>query len=228
MRAALRPSRVLRESAQIYRRHWAGLMGAALLLFTAPALLDGLLERHDATGVEAVAAESAAKTLLHVAADVVYAALVAAAVLAWRQGRRRAGPLELARSMPWATLAALDVVVAVVTGALMLLVVPGIVFATYVALAPPVAKIHHVRAREALRRSVRMVRGSFWRVLAVLVVVLLGPAAVEQALHALLHGYAAHVLVTLVVETLAAPFYGLAIVLMALDLGTDRAPRAVA
>lgn len=216
----LRPFIVLREAARVYREHWLALMGAALLVFAPLAVVDGLLEAHETDDPGLLAGGAAAQMAAHLLGDVLYAGIVAAAAIAWRRSTTRQRPLDVARALPWATIVGIDVVLAVGTAALsLLLLVPGIVFFTYFALAPALAKIDHLGVRASLRRSAGLVRGSFWRVLAVLATVTIGAGLVEQTAQSLLDRVLADVLVNLAVEVVSAPVYGLATVLMALHLG---------
>jgi hypothetical protein len=141
-------------------------------------------------------------------------------VIAWRGGMRRERAIDVARSLPWPTIVALDLIVTF--GAVLLavpLIVPGLVFYIYVSLAPSVAKIEHVGVRAALMRSFRMVRGSWWRVFAVLASVQLASGVVAGTLQEVFDLFVADVLVHAIVESITAPLYGLAAVLMAFGLG---------
>ena len=64
-----------------------------------------------------------------------------------------------------------------------LLIVPGVVFGTWFALAPVLVETHHLHARSALERSRDLVRGHFVSVMCVLMLVLFGTVAVSEALH---------------------------------------------
>jgi hypothetical protein len=92
------------------------------------------------------------------------------------------------------------------------------VFGTYTAIAPALVKIEHLGVRGSIRRSAKLVRGSFWRVLLILWGAYLVTLAVGQALEHWLHHYAAEYVASTVVEAILAPFYGLAAVLVAFEL----------
>jgi hypothetical protein len=219
-RVKLRPLAVLRQSLAVYREHWAGLIVGALIIFAPLSVLDALLANHDAHGAAATALEATAESALHLFGDVFYAGIVAAAVIAWRQGARRQRAIDVARALSWGTIVVLDLVLTAGSVILALgLVIPGIVFYVYMSLAPSTAKIEHVGVRVALRRSAGMVRGNFWRVLAVLALVLVVAGAVEEGLQALFDVFAADAIVHLLAESLSAPLYGLATVLMTFELG---------
>lgn len=218
-RVKLRPMRVLRDALGVYRAHYLALWVCAIAVFAPLAVADALLESLDGHGTLALVLESAGETVLHLVGDVFYAGIVAAAVIAWRSGGPRQTPLQVARTLPWGTIVALDLLIPLATVALsFLLIVPGIVFYTYFSLSAPVAKVDHVGTREAMRRSARLVRGSFWRVLAILFLVVVVAGAVEQALQSLTSRLAGDVLVNIVVQTVFSPLFGLAAVLMVFDL----------
>ena len=54
-----------------------------------------------------------------------------------------------------------------------ILVVPGVILYTYVAISPALVKLRRLPIRAALAKSVALVRGSFWRVLVFTAVVVL-------------------------------------------------------
>lgn len=216
----LRPLAILRQALRVYRQHWAGLIVGAVAVFAPLSLLDAWLAHHRAHGAWESGLEASAESALHTFGDVFYAGLVAAAVIAWRHGHRRERALDVARALPWTTIIVLDLVLtfgSVLLG--LLAIVPGVVFYVYASLAPSVAKIEHVGVRAALRRSFGMVRGSFWRVLGVLAIVVVGAGLVEQTLQSVFDLFVADALAHLVTEALSAPVFGLATVLMAFELG---------
>jgi hypothetical protein len=63
-----------------------------------------------------------------------------------------------------------------------------------------------------------MVRGNFWRVLAVLVGLIVGAGIIEQGLQALVPAYIGDVVVNLAVAVVGAPLYAVCTILMAYDL----------
>lgn len=219
-RLTVRPLRVLRDALRVYREHWAGLLGGAFLVFLPLSFVDAWLGSHEPESPSERALEAMGESALHLFGDVFYAGLVAAAVIAWRGGMRRERAIDVARSLPWPTIVALDLIITF--GSVLLsiaLIVPGVVFYVFVSLAPSVAKVEHIGVRAALRRSFEMVRGSWWKVFAVLGVVQVGSGFVEQLLQELFELFAADVLVHAIAESVTAPIYGLAAVLMAFSLG---------
>lgn len=216
----LQPIVVLRDALRVYRRHCLALWLTAIVVFTPLAAVDGLLEEvaHDGGTFLAVVSGSG-QTVVHMVGSVLYAGIVAAAVIAWREHGRRPGVAAVARTLPWGTILALDLIIPVVTLiGLLLLVVPGIVFFSYFGLAPAVAKVDHVSARAALRHSLRLVRGSFWRVTFVFFLIVVVAGAIEQALQTGTPQYVTDVAINLVVQVVFAPLFGLATVLMVFNL----------
>ena len=141
---------------------------------------------------------------------------------------------EVARMVNYRRLIAVDLIFgALVAVGLVALVVPGILAFVYLGLAAPVAEIEGRGVRGALSRSVSLVRGHFWLVLAVfLPIELIGDALTNLATHladGLLGGsLAAEWVADTASNVLLTPFYAVAAVLLTLDLIADRdgaAPR---
>lgn len=222
----LQPLRILRDALRIYRRHWWGLMAGALVVFLPLAALDAVLDQlHGATPALVVLLRLG-ETVVHVFGEVFYAGLVAAAVIAWRRGEGRLSPVEMVRTMPWGTIIALDLLLPLATAiGLVLLIVPGVMVFVYFGLAPAFAKIEHLKMRPALRRSHQAVRGSFWRVLAVYLVVIVSAGVIQELLEELSDAYLGSVGLHLVVRLVFSPFGGLALVLTAFALGAREHPR---
>jgi hypothetical protein len=210
---------LLRDVLVVYRRHWFGLIVAALIVFAPLAVVDALLEKAHPHGFLAVGTIAVGQSLFHLVGDVFYTGLVAAAVIAWRAGGPRLGPLAVARALPWRTVAALDLVLPLATAiGFALLIVPGVIIYIYFALAPAIVKIDHVGMRESLSRSARLVRGNFWRVLVVFVVVTGLEGVLEQVLQSLVDEFIGLGVINLAIQLIGAPFNGLATVLIAYAL----------
>jgi hypothetical protein len=109
-----------------------------------------------------------------------------------------------------------------VLAGLVLLFVPGVVFYVWFALAGVVVKIEHRGVVDSLRRSRELVRGSFWRVAAVVIPAeLLSSAVVDggQGLgHHLAEGFAGEWLGATLGLLLATPLYAVAVVVVAFQL----------
>ncbi len=180
---------VVRGTARTCRRQWRLLLVAGLIVFVPLGLLEALdsrlqeldpdeLDDLAAIAVIAVAFAHAATALV---GEVFYSGVVAAGVSETRGGERHT-PAGIARTIPYGRLVVVDVLFALsVLLGLVLLVLPGIVFFVWFALAGPVVKIERRGPVEALRRSRELVGGSFWRVLAVVVPLELISDAVFEA-----------------------------------------------
>lgn len=131
---------------------------------------------------------------------------------------------EVARMVRYRTLIAVDLIfgVSVAIGTLAF-IVPGILAFVYLGLAAPVAEIEHRSARAALTRSIRLVRGHFWLVLAVLLPIeVVSDVATNLATH-LAHSLLGDSLVAewftdTATNIVLTPFYAVAAVLLTLDL----------
>ncbi len=99
-----------------------------------------------------------------------YAGLTAAAVIEWREHRPLPGPRALLRSVPLGRLVLLDIVLTLGTAiGLVLLVIPGLIWLAYFSIAPALVKFEHRGVWGSMRRSRELVRGNFWRVMAIVV-----------------------------------------------------------
>jgi hypothetical protein len=213
---------LFRETLRVYRRHWRWLLTGALLVFLPLAVIDGLVEELKPDDWLAEGGISLLTTFEHMVGDVLFNGLVAAAVIEWRQGRGPLGILAVARTLPWLTILALEIALPVVTTiGLVLLIVPGLVFAVYATLAPAVVKVEHLRAWPSVKRSVRLVHGNFWRVFLVLVLLVGVAAAAEELLQSLTRHFVGHVGAKLLVELAFSPLSGVAVVLMVFHLRRD-------
>jgi hypothetical protein len=135
---------------------------------------------------------------------------------------------EVARSVRYGTLIAVDLIfgVLVAVGSLAF-VLPGLLLFVYLGLAAPIVEIEHHGVRAALRRSVRLVRGHFWLVLAVLVPIEIASDALTSLATAGAHSLLGDSLVAewatdTATNIVLTPFYAVAAVLLTLDLIADK------
>lgn len=160
---------VLRDTWNIYK----GLFGQTVLtgglVFAALGLLDAALAAGPANGIRLALA------LLAIALPIVGTSLVQGALIEAvndeHEGRQPGSIGDLYRTA-WRKVWPL-VGVALLTGlgvglGLLLLVVPGIVFAVRWSLAVPVVMLEHASPRAAMRRSRELVRGHGWAVFRIL------------------------------------------------------------
>ena len=131
---------------------------------------------------------------------------------------------EIARTVDYGRLIAIDLIYgAAVAVGLLLFVAPGIAAFVLLALAAPVVEIEHRSVRDALVRSVRLIRGKFWTVLAVLLPIEIVGDGVTNLATALAHDLLGETLLSRwladVLSNLAfTPFYAMAAVLLTVEL----------
>jgi hypothetical protein len=215
--------RMAADVMRVYGHHWKLLVPMAVVVLLPQALADAASGGLEVEGVHSWrdAAELGAIPLTALASlvgEAFYAGLVAAVVLEWRGGRA-VRIRQLARVLPYRRLVGSDLLLTVGFAlGLILLVVPGIVFMTLFFLSPVLIKIEGIGVRESFRRSAILVRGSFWRVLGVAIIVLLGTEIAVQVAQIPLHHFIGDLEADLAVDAALEPFQGLVTVLVALAL----------
>ena len=138
------------EMWAVYRRHWTFLVPAAVVVLLPQSIADGFLEGFHVEHLRTVAdfatvGAAFLTTAVNVFGQAVYAGLAAAAVIDWRAGRPLPPVSDLMRAMPLKRLIVLDLVITVLTAiGFVLLVVPGLIVLTYIAISPAVLKIEHL------------------------------------------------------------------------------------
>lgn len=220
----LRLGPIGRDILATYRRHWRLLVPLAALVLLpqglADAFLDGLeIDRVSSAGDVAKLAVIPLLAAVNLAGEATYAGIVTAAVVHWRRGERLPGVRPTLREIPVARLIALDLVLAISTGiGVALLVIPGLVIYSYLAVSPALIELRKLRLGEALAASARLVHGSVLRVLALVFAVFILTDAATTILESPLHGVAGELAFSLAVDALIEPFQGLATVLLAIAL----------
>jgi hypothetical protein len=168
---------VARGSLTTGSKHWRALLLTAVVVFVPLGLYEALDDRlqgfdPDAfTELQLVAlvAIAGVHTTSSLFGEVFYSGVVAGIVRQTRTGARRS-VMQVARTLPYGRLIAVDLLFAVlVVVGLVALVVPGLVFFIWFGLVAPVVEIEDRGVVAAFRRSRELVRGSFWRVVAVVV-----------------------------------------------------------
>jgi hypothetical protein len=228
---------VAREMWAVYRRHWRFLVPWAVVILLPQSIADAVLEgfhvEHIRNVVDVATIGVALLTaMVNLMGQAVYAGLTAAAVVDWRAGQ----PLQtraLIRSMPIGRLIALDVVVTLgVAVGFVLLIIPGLIFLTYVAASAPVLKLEHLGVRAAIRRSIELVRGRARQVFVIVGGVVVVTELAVQAVAAPFSGAVVLAIVNLAGEAIFQPFEGLVVALVAVHLlelhGEAPAPDAMA
>ena len=234
----LSPREIGAEMWAVYRRHWSFLVPAAIVVLLPQAIADAFIEGFHVDHLRTVAdfatvGAALLTTAVNFFGQAVYAGLAAAAVIDWRAGRPLPPFRDLVRAMPLGRLIVLDIVITVLTAiGFVLLVVPGLIVLTYIAISPAILKIEHLGVQEALSRSIQLVRGRALQVFVTAVgAIILSEVAVE--LVALpFDEVGVLTVVNLLAEGIFQPVEGLAIALVAIQLlelhGQAPAPDAMA
>jgi hypothetical protein len=229
------PVRTYRRVVAIYRREAHFLLILAAIVFVPLGVIDVLADRAhsidlsqlgDAASV-GLATFLVAQAVTALLGEVFYSAAVASLVAKTPPGTRPR-PLRIARRLPYGRLVAIDLLFALGSGIGLLLVVPGVVFFVWFALAAPVAEIEGRRVRDAFARSRRLVRGHFWTVFVVLVPILfateaLGSLATTGLEDLLGHGFFPAWLADSGTNILLSPLFALPAVVLTVDLSREKA-----
>jgi hypothetical protein len=208
------------------------------LIFVPLGLVDALADR-----VQEIRAESPSEAFDLGAVALIVAVIVQAATtllgevfyagavgLALRQGEGSPPPAlrEVARRLSYGRLIAVDILFGLGTAlGLVLLIVPGIVFFGWFALAGPIVEIEDRGVRAAFARSRRLVRGSFRTVVLVLLPIVVASELLAVGLlqlpHLLIHdALFSDWLGESLSNILVSPVYAVAAVLMTLELAARR------
>jgi hypothetical protein len=224
--------------ARIWRTYfaWAGtLLPLACFVFIPLGLVHAIPVHVEATslslssGVEIASAVLAVLLLVMTGllGEIFYTGAVAIALTHPHDGEQPS-LREVAGSVRYGTLIAVDLVfgILVAIGAIAF-VVPGLLVFVYLGLAAPIAEIEHRGVRAALGRSISLVRGHFWLVLAVLVPIEIASDVLTNLATAGAHALLGDSLVAEWVTDTATnivltPFYAVAAVLLTLDLIADK------
>jgi Uncharacterised protein family (UPF0259) len=218
--------RIAGEMWGVYRQHWTFLVPAAVVVLLPQSVADGFLEEAHLDHLRNFADFAALGAALLVSAvnlfgQAVYAGLTAAAVVEWRAGQPLPPLSQMLRAMPLGRLVVLDFVITMLTAiGFVLLIVPGLIVLTYIAISPVILKLEHLGVQEALARSVRLVRGRARQVFVIGIGALLLTEIAVQAVAVPFDDASALVLsaVNVVAEGILQPIEGLAIALVAIHL----------
>ncbi len=220
----LRMFPVLRDIWLVFRGYWKLLIPLAALVLVPQAVGDALVGNIEIERVEGPAdvlklAAIPATLAVNLGGEAFYAGITAAIVVRWRAGSDLENLRDIARSVLYGRLIALDILLVIGTMVgLVLLIIPGVVFYTYLWVAPAMIEINGLTIRQALRESVELIRGSFWRVLAFATLVLIGTEAAGTVLESPLHGVTGEAVFNLGIDALLEPFQALAAVVLAISL----------
>jgi hypothetical protein len=220
----LSPLRVAADMWSVYRRHWRFLVPAAVIVLipqsVADAVLEGFHVEHIRNLVDVATVGVALLTAaVNLMGQAIYAGITAVAVVDWRAGEPLPRFPLLIRSMPIGRLIVLDFVITIGAAiGFVLLVIPALVLLTYLAPSAPLLKLEHLTVREALARSVRLVRGQVGRVFVIVAGTIAFTELAVQLIGVPFTGAVALTLVNLAGEAVFQPFEGLAVALVAIRL----------
>jgi hypothetical protein len=215
---------VAREVVASYRTHGLFLILAALVVLLPQALADGFLDHLRIEGIHsardaAILAAVPLTIVVNLFGQAFYAGLTAAAVIEWRAHRPLPNIRALLRTVPLGRLVLLDLVLTLGSAiGLLALVIPGLIWLTWFSIAPAIVKIEHEGVRGSMRRSRKLVRGNFWRVLWIVVGTIFVTEAIASLVSAPFHGAGFVTLIDLAADGLLQPIEGLVIVVVALEL----------
>lgn len=156
---------VLAAAAGAGRQHAARILPVAIAVSLVTAagdiLVDHFVDPHNAAAYTIAGLGTTAVSLL---GTVFLSGLVCRLTTAMEAGGERPGMGQVARSLPWGRLILGDLaVVAVVLIGVLLLVIPGLIAITFLAITGPVIEVEDRSVLSALRRSAQLIRGQFWR-----------------------------------------------------------------
>ena len=227
----LRPLPIFLRIGRTYASWAPSLLLLAVIVFVPVGLVHtiaispdvGSLDLDGVLTILAVVIAVAALAVTGLLGEVFYTGAVAISLTHPRDGRPPS-LREIARMVKYRRLIAIDLIYGIVVAiGLVLLVVPGIAAFVWFALAAPVVEIEDRGVREAFARSVQLIRGRFWVVLAVLVPIeLVGDGittfATEIAHHLLGESFLSEWLADVLANLAFTPFYAVAAVLITVDL----------
>jgi hypothetical protein len=228
----------LRALASIYARigraYWSwrrSLLLLAAIVFLPLGLLDSVSATLDVDSLDldsgfkiaALIAAVSALVATSLIGEVFYSGAVAIS-LTHPEHERPPSLRQIASRIDYRRLIAVDLIyVLIVVVGLLLFFVPGALAFVWLGLAGPVVEIEERSVRGAFRRSVELVRGSFWTVLLVLGPIELVGDTIGELLGGLVHDLLGHsFLATWLADSVAnvflAPVFAVAAVLLTLDL----------
>lgn len=230
MSGKLGSAHLLRHMVGMYRQNAVALLLTASILFVPLGLVSALADDIQRTDVgslsdlalAAVVGAAIVQLVASLLGSVFYSGAVSSIVLDPRpSGDALRG---LLRSLPWWRLIVIDVLlVAGVALGIVLLIVPGLVFFTYFAVAAPIVELEGRGVRDGLRRSRELVRGHFWAVFRVLiplliVIELLAELAIAASAALFGDSLAGDWLGGALTNVLMNPLYGVAVVVLMVEL----------
>ena len=225
---------IYRETLRTFAQHAGFLLVLGILVFVPIGLLGALADRAGDIHIEHLSdlSDLAAAALIvglvvqaitSLLGEVFYSGAVAL-TLSRGDGRQRPTLREVARSLSYGRLIAIDILfgIAVALG-ILLLIAPGVIVFTWFALAGPLVEIENEGVRASFARSRQLVRGRFWTVLAALGPITLASEVLTDTVLSLTHGMFANPLLgdwigESVTSIALSPLYAVPAVLITLEL----------
>jgi hypothetical protein len=218
----------------IWRTYWGwmpSLLIFAALVFLPLGLLDALsiqvdldsLDLTDGIKVAALMLAVGVVTMTGLLGEIFFSGAIAVS-LTHADAERPPRLHEIASRIKYGRLLLVDIAfVAIVAVGLLVGLVPGVLAFVFLGLAGPIVEIEERSALAALRRSVQLVRGSFWLVLWVLLPIEVTGDAIGGGLAALVHRelgdtFLATWLAEAVSNALLSPIFAVAAVLLTVEL----------
>jgi hypothetical protein len=220
MNAKLDTARVFERIFRIYGDQFTLLIPAALVLFIPVAIVNGALLT---TGGVLAALGSIAIALV---ATFWYQGMVVEAVVDILDGRRdhTVGSLFSSVSPFIGTLIAAGLLATlIVVIGFILIIVPGLIALTFLAVVAPAVVIDRLGATDALRRSRGLVTDNAWRVFGVIVVLFLITAVISSIVNAIGgsisdDSFVGYAIADLIVRVLLSPLSAIAATVMYVEL----------
>jgi hypothetical protein len=217
--------------AHTYVRRAPSLVLLATFVFVPLGLVEALTVRAEVgslslgRGLEFAAAIAAALALAltTLLGEVFYSGAVAISLTHSEHGRPPS-LRQIASRLNYGRLIAVDLIYGLlVTVGLVLLIAPGVIFFTIFGLSGPVVEIENRGPRAAFSRSLGLVRGRFWTVLAVLgPIEIVGDSLTDLLTRSVHHLLGGSIVAEWCAESLSnivlAPVYAIAAVLLTIDL----------
>jgi hypothetical protein len=237
---------LLHRVGGLYRRIWRtyrawfpSLMVLALVIFLPLGLLDALSANVEVDSLDLTSGIKVAAVFLAVLAitttgllgEIFFSGAIALS-LTHPEGEGPPPLREIARRIKYGRLILVDVgFVVIVAAGLLLGVVPGVLAFVFLSLAGPLIEIEEHTAFGALKRSARLVRGSFWFVFWVVVPIELVGDAIGRSVATLVHHLLGETFLgAWLAEALAniflSPVFAVAAVLLTVELIAAREGRA--
>jgi hypothetical protein len=228
-----RRGRLLRLYARVARTYWAWapkLLLLAAVVFIPLGFVDAILNEVNTSSLDvtnglrvlAFIGAVAAVTASSLFGEVFFSGAIAAS-LTHPEDEEAPGFTHLARHISYGKLIAVDIVyVGILAIGFAALVVPGVLALVYLSLAGPVVELEKRGVWDGFVRSLKLVRGHFWMVAAVVVPIeTVGDGineAIIDAIHHAIGGLLGEWIGEAIGNIITAPIFAVAVVLLTLDL----------